>query len=330
MRLSHTRRLVVVLLVVTAGCGGSLGGNADEAGEPTVNPALQGTPTPTATPSPTPTPSFAETLPSGISRDAVDPEALADRHRRVLRRSSRTVVRTTTVTDPNGTVVGRTRTTIAAASNRDDDVLLEAVGSGTDPAAFGLPEGGYDFWTDGTAAASRRTLPNGTVRYNYRSGTLPPGPRADTTGVNLVASATRRVSDVTVTPVETGSDGRTASLLRLRGRVADPPSDAVENASLVASVTGEGVVQTLRVRYTLVRDDRRYRVVRELVVSDLGQTVVSRPAWVDDARAAEREGTAETATTTATPTTTTTETPNATVTTTTTETPNATVTATDA
>ncbi|MEZ3114851.1 hypothetical protein RYH80_02820 [Halobaculum sp. MBLA0147] len=325
MRLSHTGRVVVVvvILVVTAGCAGVLGGEGGDGDAETVNPALQGTPTPTATPSPTPTPSFAETLPSGISRDAVDPEALADRHRRVLRRTSRTVVRITTVTGPNGTVVGRTRTTIAAASDRAGDVLLEGSGGGTDPVAFGLPTGEYGFWTDGTAAASRRTLPNGTVRYSYRSGTLPPGPRADTTGVNLVASATRRVSDVTVTPVETGSDGRTASLLRLRGRVADPPSEAVENASLVASVTGEGVVQTLRVRYTLVRDGRRYRVVRELVVSDLGQTVVSRPAWVADAQAAERDEGAETATPTATATTT--ATPSGTAT----GTGNATTTATD-
>ena len=263
----RVRVWVVVALAVTAGCGG-VTSDAETAG--TVPPQLAGTPS--ATPSPTATPVGASV--PGVSATGVDANRLSAVHDRQLRVRSRTVRRVAVVRDANGTLVGRNTAVIRATSEREETVRVRGTTAGTDPASVGLSAAWIDYWTNGTAAASKRTV-NGSVTYQYQGGPLPPGSGADTTGLSLVAFAFGVVDDPRV---ERGDDGT----IRLTAR--RNTSDELRDVRLRATLTTEGIVRELRIAYNRTMDGRELRVVRRFAVSDLGTTIVRSPSWLSAAR----------------------------------------------
>ena len=244
----------LVCLLVIAGCSAP---TSEETR--TVDPALEGTPSPTPV------------VPPGIGTEAVDAGRLADAHQRLLRTQSRTVRRATTVRDTNGTLLGRNTAFVRA--NRES-VRIVGETAGQAPATVGLSATEIDFWTNGTVVASRQTSDNAT-RYGYRGPPLPPGPLADTTGHSLVEAAFSAVQTTTVQQLA-------GDRVRIRGSAGR--ADARRNVSLVATVTGTGVVEQLRVSYTRLEENRTLRVVRTLRVSGVEATTVPKPDWLATAQ----------------------------------------------
>ena len=270
------RLLVLFALVLAAGCGTAPTGETE-----TLAPQLRGTVSPTGTV----TPATTTSLPPGVSVTGesvtVASDRLAGTHRRLLRRDSRTVRRETVIRAANGTVIGRNTAIVRATRETVGEVRVRVLTSGTNPTAVGLSPARIELWTNGSAAASRRTVGDETT-YTYQGPPIPPGPATDTTGHRLVSVAFDLVN---VTAFDRLSEG----LYRVTGRTAR--SSVGRNVSLVALLTADGVVQRLRLSYVRVTDGQRRRVVRRLYVTNRGETTVQRPSWLALARNASEPDT---------------------------------------
>ncbi len=253
------------LLVLTAGCGASLGGGDDAS---TVAPRLAGTPGETTT-----TPVLPNgSLPPGVApddADQVDERGLYLAHERTLDGRSVTWRHQRLWTNATGSVVAwRTST-----SWRDGAAQRHASASGgTDPALAGGTPTEFDYWTDGDVFLTRQRLADGTVRRTAADGG-PPSRIA-----NIGAGRT------TLESVLTGVD------LRYVGVDRDGAGDDYDTAvhllaatpdggRLTLRVTASGVVRSFLLRTEVVVDGEPLTVVRRFRTSDVGETVVERPAW---------------------------------------------------
>ena len=271
------RRLLVCLLLVTAGCNTLGGGDA-------------GASTPTVTPAPVPA---EETLAPGITDDGVtNPRALAGAHAGVITNRSYRLTVNRTVRAANGTLRERLSLELALAANRD--YLVDTGTAGPEaPVFLGTPPANATFWSNGSTYVRKLTR-DGRTTYNtfspvegagtwqYWARTVPFGGQQATPRAFL--TRTFRAVD-TVVVGRTEANGTTTYRLRgnetteqLEADVANP-----RNVSLTATVTDEGLVRTLSLRYVGTIDGEEVVVSRTVAYRNVGATSVERPPWFDRA-----------------------------------------------
>lgn len=276
----RARVAAAVVLLLLAGCGGV----ADEDAPNTVNPALDGTPTPTpsptATPEPTPTatPVVSVVFPDALLGDT-DAAGLAAAHERNLGTRSRTVVRTVTVRNDEGRLLGRNRVIVRDDGRADSGRLaVTRRVSGLRPGAVGLETQSVDYWGNDSVTASRTIGPDGNSSYTFDPVPFPVGSGWDTTGRGSVALAFRlgNVSD-------TQRIATDPAVFLVTGQRAAVPGSDVRNVSFSATVEESGVVRGFELSYTQPRDGAPRRVTRTFRLQAVGETPVSRPAWFDRA-----------------------------------------------
>ncbi|GCF13363.1 hypothetical protein Harman_12980 [Haloarcula mannanilytica] len=272
------RYLLVIAVVVTAGCGGfGLTGGDD--------------PSATVTPAPVPT-SDESTYPPGVrSTGITSPSLLGSVHGDHLNGTGYTLVSNRTVRYANGSLRSQLRIRVAVGANRTYLANVSVRGPGA-PVLLGRPPATASFWSDGDTYLRRLTRDNRTVYNEYD----PPDSYAGTWRywVHTAALNGRPAVDVTRTvapfhtrTVEARGSGETAYVVRGDRLRDDPPSVAWEsrhNASLVAHVTRSGFVRDYRTAYTMTVDGERVNVSRTVEFTAVGNTTVGPPPWADRAR----------------------------------------------
>jgi len=271
------RRLLVCLLLATAGCNTPGGSDA-------------GAQTPTVTPVPVPA---EETLAPGVTHEGVtNPRALADAHADVIAEPSYRLTVNRTVRDPNGTVRERLTLDLALASDRA--YLVDTATAGQDaPVFLGTPPASATFWSNGSTYVRKLTRDDRTTynqftpvegagTWRYWAQTVPFGGGRATPQAFL--TRTFRAVDTTVVG-RAAANGTTAYRLRgnatterLEEGIADP-----RNVSLTATVTDEGLVRSLSLQYVGTIDGERVIVTRTVAYRNVGATTVERPSWFDSA-----------------------------------------------
>lgn len=246
--------LVVVALAATAGCNAPLADDPSPGETPTVTPLPVGEAAPTT----------GELAP-GLGPDrVVDPERLLDAHAAVLANDSYTVRLTSTREATNGSTRTRhSRVVRVVDAERFHYVLSTETDDG---------DRRVERWRDGSRAY-QATTENGST--SYRALRDPPPPvlltRADL--MRLFLFVPSEVVD------SRDRDGTTVHHVAGGPRDLHPLSDVTYEAA----ITERGLVRSYEVRYTL--DGRRPEAVVTVAatVSDVGETTVERPPWVDDA-----------------------------------------------
>lgn len=272
-----SRRLLVCLLLVTAGCNTLVGGGGEA-------------PTATVTPAPVPA---EETVAPGVTDEGVrNPRALADAHADVLAAASYRLTANRTVRAANGTL--RERLTLELALAADRSYRADAATAGpAAPVFLGTPPATATFWSNGSTYVRKLTRDDRTTynsftpvegagTWQYWARTVPFGGQQATPRAFL--RRTFRAVDTDVVG-RTEANGTTTYLLRgnatterLEAGVSNP-----RNVSLTATVTEQGLVASLSLRYVGTVNGERVRVVRTVSYSDVGATTVDRPPWFDRA-----------------------------------------------
>lgn len=283
----RTGVVAVALLVVLAGCNAPLlpGGDGST---PTPSPAS--TPTATATTPGTTAPDPAD---AGLSASGVeDPLALTAAHEARLANTSYTLTGTTTVRAADGTVLVRNNRTVEVAAGGE-----RFAWDGTSEVAPGTPA-----WLN----RSFRRLP---VERAFSDGNTTTAVVVDFDGERRVHQSSDRgtggtnwvgrdFTGATLTRwAFLGVDTRVVDVERVDGTVryhlaaTDGPQNLTvsprddhpaELASLTAEVDRTGVVRALVIQYVVERDGERYGVTTTLTVTDVGETTVERPGWLED------------------------------------------------
>ncbi|WP_348607879.1 DUF7537 family lipoprotein [Halobaculum rarum] len=270
--------LAVAVAVLLAGCGAGAGGD----GGRTVNPALATTPT--ASPTPTPEPSN----PPGVTADSVDVTTLAASHDRTLRDVNSTVRFRRTVVAANGTVLSTRHSVIEHAGSR---LGGDYVRNGSLPGEDSPPIRAFAFWTNGSVTALRTVDDDGAVSYRAVPGEPPTVASTDDSGEEQVLAAFDG-TDVRLTGTVAVAGERLFVLAAEHERL-DRNGNRVENFSVTAYVTEEGIVRGYEVRYTATYGSGNESVTATVVERfrvTTGDTDAAPPAWVDEALDAEEEG----------------------------------------
>lgn len=259
----HTAALACLLVV--AGCSGT----------PVADPS---TVDEVATPAPVPTESLPEDrIAPGVSTDGiVDPERLADAHNEYLHERSYTRVSGTTYRFENGTVLARNtfNRSHAPATNRQ---LLER-----DSVGGPGPRTNYTEWANGTVAVERIER-DGAVRYTWRER---PDERYRHHGGGIATFIAEQDPTVVGKRQANGTTeyvlvSRNATGLRLLEQVE---ATRETTPRLVAVVTREGLVRSAQVTVRGRYHGTPVRVRLHYAITDVGETTVARPPWLDEAR----------------------------------------------
>ncbi|GGK67884.1 hypothetical protein [Haloarcula sebkhae] len=273
------RQLLVLTIVVTAGCGGFGFSGGD------------GSPTP-VTPAPVPTDS-GTTYPAGVGSTGVtSPSLLGSAHGDRLNGTGYTLTMNRTVRYANGSLRSHLRVHVALDANRTYLTNISVRGHAA-PVLLGRPPATASFWSNGDTYLRRLVRDNQTVHNEYD----PPDSYAGTWRywVHAAALNGRPAADVTrtVAPFHTRalqsqqSDGTVCVIRgdRLRENTTSTAWASRENATLVAHVTRAGLVRHYRTEYTRVTDDGDpVTVTRTVRFTAVGNTTVGRPPWYDRAR----------------------------------------------
>lgn len=262
------------LLLVLAGCGGPAAAPATETRSVTaVEVPDDGT--------------FAP----GVTEEGVTgPSALARAHTDALAETSYRLVVNRTVRYANGTLRESLRVNLSLAADRGYLVHTATAGPAA-PVFLGTPPANATFWSNGTTYL-RRLGRDGTTTYNSfepREGAGTWQYWARTVPFGGGTGNPRDFFEDTFETVETrlvGTENETAYLLV--GETATEPLDEEyadpRNLSLRASVTPEGMVRSLTLRYEATVEGRTVTVVRTLRYEDVGETTAPRPPWYERAR----------------------------------------------
>jgi len=255
------RAILVTLLVLLAGCGGTLGSTP---APPTVTPAP--VPVTTEVPQRDTNPDY----PPGMGRHGiVNPSRLVEAHAEILGRESFTVHVNSTRRQANGTIRSRYSWVMefGADKGRFYYVLRQI-----DRNATTLQNRRIERWADGHHVVER-TIVDGrqTSRIIRESNPSRSFPENATNRLDLY-----RLLTSVDTEVEEAfkRDGRTEYHL-IGGPQEVPP---LEDVTFTAVVSDRGVIRSFRVAYTVGRDETR--VVVSARYDRLGETTVSRPHWV--------------------------------------------------
>lgn len=279
--MSRLAVVLVILLVLLAGCSGFTGGNAPEREpygvEEPVNATVEE--------------SEPEDLLPGLTTDGVtNPDALLEAHHEAVSNASYTIeTETVYVTETeNGTV----RQVIEGETNVDSErgVAYEVVsqyteGNGSEGVLPDRPNQTVERWF-GEETLFRAELENGTVEYPYTGRTIDPeewisssllGPLRTVENTTTVGAV--EAEDGTYYVVE-AHENRTDDGERIVGVDRRDVRTLVREDGLVRQTVSEGVFGEGGDRTTLDSESE---------VTTVGETEVERPDWYDDAVEAHSE-----------------------------------------
>lgn len=273
------RGLLLIVVVVLAGCNGLVG-------ESTTTPGL------------TPVGDIRTEVgyPPGVDESGVvSPEALANTHSDLVSDRSYVLVSNRTVRYENGTLRSRLRVRIDLAENKTFYVRTSTAGH-AGPVFLGHPPATGEYWSDGEVYVRYLQRDNESVyntfqppdqftaTWEFWTRTVAFGGRSgsseETIQTVFGAVPTR------ITGVET-RNGTTVYLLSGTGATslafAPPEVESAENVRLEAAVGADGLVREIRLQYDAVVAGDQVTVERAVIYRDVGSTTVSRPPWFDRA-----------------------------------------------
>jgi len=265
------RAAVLACCLVTAGCTGFLGSQGGDTAE-------------AVTPAPVPAEPPAAVVPGLTERGVADADRLVRTHGERLGNTSYTLRHERRVRTATGTVYRQETTRLWTTANYDSYIALRNVrGEATVARRIRVR------WADNRAV--QQTTTNGTrSRRIVADGNGiggPPLPPRD--ALFFDPTFADRLRDVlvgaNVTAVEpTGEEVRQLRSAVVYRVVADgateptrfpqPPADRVGDVRVTATVTGDGLVQSYGVRYTVVRNGTELHVTESLRYTGLGSTTV--------------------------------------------------------
>lgn len=281
------RTVLLVAVVVLAGCSGlgTIGGHDTGAGRetPTLTPVSVTEPTPRATPRATPTAEAA--LSPGIDLDGVeDPFAVAATHTTRLSTRSFRFTDVLTVRDSTGEVQYRTVRNATVGTTR---FSLSWTVQSTPNATVTQPEGAVELYSDGDRFLARfsdanersYTEASGDEYVRQRELYNPPPYQGRLFALFAVPDEWR-----------VGRPGwiEAPESIQVIGYATETrpgplgPGATARNLTVAAFVSN-GVVTTWTVQYETVVDGTPVAVVRSVRYTDIGEATVDRPSWYDDA-----------------------------------------------
>ncbi|PSP97647.1 hypothetical protein BRC89_10935 [Halobacteriales archaeon QS_4_70_19] len=276
--------LALALLLLTAGCGGFAPGAGD--GGTGLTPA--------------PVPTAGEAYPPGIGASGVvDPQTLARAHERTLENASYRLHSNRSTYFTNGSVRSRIDLTLHLSRDRHHRAVVRTAGP-HGPVILGRPPASAVYWSNRSLYASRlirgdRTLYSVTsdasapvATWSYWAGTAAFG------GESSYAAARYAGFFRDIPTTVAGSRTRNGTTYyRLRGRgteataFAADPVDAVGPAGpgpmLRATVSEDGLVRSLHLRYRAFDDGAEYTVDWRVRYRQVRNVTVTEPAWLDRA-----------------------------------------------
>ena len=273
------RVIGAVLVVLLAGCGGTV--PQAEPSPSVVSPA----PVPTDEPVPTPRPRVA---PGVTATGIVDPLELSEAHDRYLDNRSETVRLTRTNRYTNGSLRDRTvQVSKVAADRHRFHTILSVEGP---KARFFGPNGRGEFWSDGERMLQRFDRGNQSnyavvVPADYEpqlSRPLVPSPGGGQVFF-LATLGTFRVTDRTEL---NGTPVLRLAMTRFTQSDALAASESVSNprnVSLTLLIDERGVLRRFALTYTAEKEGKTVHVRLTGEHRAIGTTEVSRPAWYDRA-----------------------------------------------
>lgn len=267
--MSRLSLLLVLLVVLTAGCNGiSSGSSAPDRGPYGVDEPLESS---LATP--------GENV-AGLTEDGFQNDSFVRDHRERLEEQSYATAQTTTATLPNGTVLLESE--VSTLNDRRHNRMLQTErirGSwnlNTD--GSDLEERAIQVWVDEDIETriSRIEHENGSVEFV-------PGPaRYSRATVYSVVSPLRDAAELEIER-ETYADGRYTVVTG-----TEPAADSVflddEPFSARAFIRDDGVIRYAAVNATIRRDGERVAINQDYLVEDIGEVSVERPDWYEEAR----------------------------------------------
>lgn len=265
--------VTVACLLVLAGCSGVPVDGRDTS------------PAGTATPAPVPTDDLPPgQIAPGVSPGGIeDPEALRAAHEAVLRNRSYRWSTGTVHRSENRTVLFRS-TFDLRVDPANDTYLVTRVREGVGPRRDGTDA----TWANATSVFERRVV-EGDVTYDRHDR---PDRRGAAHGVGIVSLLAEVDPDVIG---KRQANGTTEYVLVSRNVTRSIGAGAVDAAPagpgrLVAVVTSEGLVRSVRLTRVVARDGTEVTVHANTTVTRIDDTTVERPDWVAAAANATRVG----------------------------------------
>lgn len=248
---SRTALAAVCLLVALAGCNG------------VVAPDDQPAPTPATVP--------ADRPPGVTATGEVRTIALLENHTATLGDRSVTLRERHVERFANGTLRRNRTTTLYAGRER---YYLDERYQGENPWGPSSAAVRYERWGNGSLGVEAVSTGE-ERRYGVDRATVGPVTRFDRLYLLL--------STLDPTVVRDSGDGVVLRATGVTGVDLDDPVEDVRNVTLVARVTGDGLVREYRLTYTGTVDGATVRVTERAAFTDLGRTAAPRPAWVVEA-----------------------------------------------
>ena len=250
MRRRALQLLAVSCLVALAGCSGALSGGGG-ASERTLDDV---------------------TYPAGVSENGTNVSALANAHESYLQNRSLTLAVSSTV----NTSAGERSVALDAAVGADrDNVLVNGTTMGQQVSVYLTPDRQYTRIAGGSGEAAYQAS-NRTPGANQ----LVPSSYSGAGYLDQFGG----VANFTPTGVRT-VDGTPLVVLRADGSNATATEAAnVTDYNATMLVDEHGVVRSVSVEATSERNGQQFRTNYSLAISNVGETTVDEPAWLDEAR----------------------------------------------
>jgi hypothetical protein len=248
------RLVLVVVLVLSAGCAGLFGPSTE-------------TLTPAPVPHPTPTPES----PPGVTSGSVDVITLLAVDRRVRANTSHRLEQTILAETANGSLRVEQVRRASAGGQAAGTLRIE----GSEPYRPALERGW--FWQNGTLLLVQTRLSSGReVTSQYSEDRQHPYDLTRGVVEQVLSTANLSVShnDREQTVL------RSTEPLRLPAAAMPVASGAVRNVTARAVVSDEGLVRSVRIRYQGVSGGEPVQVTLRERVTATDETTVTRPGWV--------------------------------------------------
>lgn len=226
-------------------------------------------------------------FPPGLNESGVtDPLALTDAHRETLENTSYTMLVTSSIRAPNGTVFSQGTTTHRIAAGGDSYVTISAQMSENATEAFGFDRYHLEVWANGTDAVVARDYPGNETSYEVLGRSDAPMP--PTTGWERLYSAFGMVNTTYVGEVE--RNGTTLHKVVSTGTGATDDAIAGGTPDYTALIDSDGVVRSFRATQHSTYQGQPVVITRTMRFTEIGDTTVERPDWYGQAVGNESEG----------------------------------------